>query len=100
MANSFRIREDLDPFWFHRGAFIGKVEKVIFKQASKIHLPINNRGRMIRLRLASKLLDREVSSFNDLSDTELWSVEQWAIRYPEELRQWLEENYGKQEELL
>lgn len=89
-----------DPFRYHKGAFIGKVEAIIKRQAKTIGLPINERGRKIRLALAEELLDREVESFNDLTDQEIWDVRYWCARYGKRLREWLGETYGYQEKMF
>jgi len=92
----FSVRE-LNPFRYHRGAFIGHIAAVIMEEAAEIGLPINNRGRVIRLELTSELLEREVNSYNELTDTEVWSVQQWALANREQVRQWLAKTYGYQE---
>ena len=89
-----------DPFHYHRGAFIGKVTDRILDHAKEIGLPINGRGRAIRMALASELLDREITTYNNLTDQELWDIEAWTYTHPKELREWLKKRYGYQEALL
>lgn len=89
-----------DPFHYHKGAFIGAVTKAIKQEAKTVGLPISGRGRKIRMALASRLLDRPVESFNDLSEQEIWDVRYWCARHKGELREWLKEAYGYQERML
>ena len=44
--------------------------------------------RETRLRLASEIFEREVLSFNDLTDGELDALHGWALRV-NDLKQWL-----------
>ena len=99
-CESFRIRSDFDPFRYHKGAFIGRVADRILEEAKELGIPVNGRGRVLRLHLASELLDREVRTYNDLNDTELWSIEDWTYRCKDELREWLKGRYGYQERIL
>jgi hypothetical protein len=97
---SFRIRSDFDPFHYHRGAFIGKVADHILENAKVLGIPVNGRGRALRLHLASELLDREVHTYKEVSDIELWSIADWTQRHNDELQEWLRERYGYQERML
>lgn len=92
--------DEFDPFRFHRGAFIGRVAERIIEEAEKIGLPVSGRGRKIRLALASALVDREVTSYNDLDNQELWDIEAWTYNHRAELREWLVREYGYQDKLL
>jgi hypothetical protein len=37
------------------------------------------RELLVRLRLASEVYEREITTFNDLSRAELWALHQWII---------------------
>jgi hypothetical protein len=90
----------IDPFMYHRGAFTGGVTKMIIEEADKIGLPISGSGRKIRLALASELVEREVKSFKDLTDQELWDINRWVVSHRRETREWLAETYGYQESMF
>jgi len=81
-----------------RGAYVGRVSKLVEQGADAAGLPIDG-GRAIRLRLASEVYDREIHSYNELSDAELWALFQWARLGKvaiAEMATWLGVNYGEQ----
>jgi hypothetical protein len=98
--DSFELRtQEVNPFRFHRGAATGAISASIRAEARELGLPIAGDGRLIRLKMASKLLGKQVPSFNNLDDREIWSIHRWCRLHSGELRQWLKDTYGYQEEL-
>jgi len=81
-----------------RGVMIGRLSTAIREAAKSIGLDVNmrharlelalsSRGEHItlvhmrhaRLELASDVFEREVMTFNELSDAELWTINQWVL---------------------
>jgi hypothetical protein len=96
------IREKKDKFpetlWMSagtRGAMIGRLEEAIKTTADDIGLPLGN-GRDIRLRLTSEVYLRDIHSFNELTDAELWALDQWVLEGANGLQDWLRQAYGVQ----
>jgi hypothetical protein len=85
-----------------RGVYVGQIGEAIKAAAGRIGLPVNG-ARDVRLLLARAVYGREIGTYNELSDAELWALHQWvllsdvAIR---ELEGWLKANYGEQLSLL
>jgi len=77
-----------------RGAIIGRLDAIIEGVAQTIGLPTGS-GRDIRLQLASEAFERKVVTFNSLTDSEMWALDQWVWqRQAEGLEDWLKANYG------
>jgi len=56
--------------------------------------------RSARLAIASEIFGREITSFNDLLDSELWALEQWVTLHKKDaysnFEAWLGAKYGEQ----
>lgn len=85
----------------------GIFEQALFKTARHIGsaLPESSEGKRIaRLKIAGEIVGRKIASFKDLSDAELWALDQ-LVTYHKQVafdgfKAWLEKNYGKQESFL
>ena len=85
-----------------RGVYVGQIGDAIKTAADRIGLPVNG-ARDVRLKLAGALYGREIHSYNELADAELWALHQWVILGDvaiHELVDWLKANYGEQLLLL
>lgn len=81
-----------------RGCAIGRVTKAVKTAADLVHLPVSN-ARDIRLRLATVIFERAVTSYNQLQTNELWALDKWVLLGKiavMELQEWLEAEYGEQ----
>lgn len=88
-----------------RGAMIGRLTDAIRESVNKIHLQgprgINRQARDIRMDLAQELFKRVVTSYNQLTDGELWAIDRWVVLHNAEgLDEFIREKYGEQLELL
>lgn len=82
----------------HRGAMIGNMESYLRGASAAAGLEFGG-FRKARLLLASRVFGRNVTSFNDLSDTELYHLHQWARGHGMELKVWMNTEYGTQPKL-
>ena len=85
-----------------RGVYVGQIGDAIKTAADRISLPVNG-ARDVRLKLAGAVYGREIRTFNELSDAEMWALHQWVILGDvaiHELADWLKANYGEQLLLL
>ena len=85
-----------------RGVYVGKIGEAIKAAAEQLGIPVSN-ARDIRLQVASAVFAREIHSYNQLEDAELWALHQWVILGDvaiHELVDWLKANYGEQMALL
>jgi len=77
---------------------IGRIDDVIAEAAASIGLPVSN-AREIRLALASKVYERKITTYNQLTDAELFAIDRWmrlgdvAVK---EMAAWLKKEYGEQ----
>lgn len=79
-----------------RGIMTGAVTKAVKRVAEKLRVPLSN-GRAIRLRLASIIYERTITTFNDLSHAEIWALNHWATRRDAiGLEDWLRANFEHQ----
>jgi len=80
----------------------GRLTNATRSAADSLHLPVSN-ARDIRLKLATAIFGRPVSSYNELEDSELWALDQWVRQGGiaiTELKDWLEGQYGTQPKLI
>lgn len=98
-----KFPERLNLTQIARGVYTGQLEQALTKTAAYIGSAIPS-GRATRLRFASDVLGREIKSFNDLSDAEIWAFNQYTSTDKraafQEIQQWLADTYGKQEKLI
>ena len=81
-----------------RGVMTGGLSTAIRKTAKLIGLSID--VRHARLKLASEVFGREVATFNELSDAELWALSQWVLQQNADgLANWLRQQFGATGEL-
>jgi hypothetical protein len=82
----------------YRGFMIGDMEKCLEGASAAAGLEFG-RYRKARLLLASSVFGRNVTSFNDLSDAELYHLHEWASTHGLELKIWMNTEYGTQPKL-
>ncbi|NIV40748.1 MAG: hypothetical protein GWN58_68530 [Anaerolineae bacterium] len=84
-----------------RGCAVGRVTKAVRTAADQLNLPVSN-VRQIRMELATEIFGREVTTYNELTNKELWGLHRWLQRHdtPNALRDWLKGRYGSQPKLM
>ena len=87
-----------------RGVYTGQFEQAMTKTARHIGAPVSGTEgfRNARLALAKDIFEKEsLVSFNELSDAELWALQQWVTHHKknafEAIKTWLIDNYGQTE---
>ena len=85
-----------------RGVYTGQFEQALTKTARHIGAPVSGTEgfRNARLALARTIFEKEsLVSFNELSDAELWALQQWVTHHKKNAFQamkiWLAETYGQ-----
>ncbi|KKL08511.1 hypothetical protein LCGC14_2575130 [marine sediment metagenome] len=79
-----------------RGALIGGVTSAIRGAAAAAGIEYRGQFREARLRLASEVYGRRITSYNDLTDGEIVAINKWVTTRGLELKTWLIERYGQQ----
>jgi hypothetical protein len=79
-----------------RGYRVGMITEYLEGAATAENLEFEGQLRKARLKLASDIYNREITSYNDLKDHELDALYGWAIGHGMELRAWLTKTYGTQ----
>lgn len=104
MIDTKWIREKASQFpktlWLSpgmRGQTIRRVEDAIGLAALALSLESPRAVlRSLRLHLASHIYGREITTFNDLADAEMWALSHWLFqRKAEGLEDWLRQHYGE-----
>ena len=82
------------------GYRIGNISDAIKGAATAAGIGYNGDFREARLRLASEVFQKRITSYNDLTNGELDALYYWATTQGLELKNWLIQNYGKQDSFL
>ena len=81
-----------------RGYRVGTITQCLEGAAAAAKLDFDSQLRKTRLKLASAIYNREITSYNELKDHELDALYGWVGGHGMELKAWLTETYGTQME--
>jgi len=94
------------PLWFDentRNVYTGIFEQALMKTAKQLGTPIPS-ARQARLDIAGEIFEKQVSSFKEFSDAEIWALYQWVSYHKadayETFKVWLNEKYGSQSNMF
>ena len=75
---------------------VWKTSEAIQGAATAAGIGYDRQFKEARLKLASEVYGKKITSYNDLTDPELAALSQYATTKGRELKQWLISKYGEQ----